>query len=470
MPNHIRIVKFYISFLRQRFSIHHNGCQKSLNQTILLRACIHKLIYAIVFAASINSLACPLGGLLCGYILDKVGRKKTLIIINLFSITSWGILALANQDNVEIMYIQLLMSRFLIGITTGLSSSPAAVYSAEIAQPNLRGRLTILTTLAVGLGILIIYVLGYFIPDNWRLVSAIACFISVFSLIVLIYIPESPTWLISKKRFDDAELSLNTLRGVPLRNAKSNHAVLEELNLLKDKIIYSNNNPHTSIYSMLKQKQVYKPLGIMIGFFAFQQFSGIFVIIVYAVQFTAEVGVLIDPFLCTVLIGIIRVIATVMVGYVLDSVGRKPPSIFSGIGMSICMFGLTICMWLPNFTQNISWLPLFLILTFIFTSTIGYLTIPFTMSAEIYPLKIRGFATGLTICMCYLMCFIVVKLYPTMIIIMGCSNVMLFFGLVSILGVLYVHFILPETKGKSLEEIEDYFKYDKQIYLNVNKV
>lgn len=96
--------------------------------------------------------------------LDKYGRKKTLYTINFLSVLSWGIMAMASRTDKELMFVQLLVARFLIGICIGLSSSPSAVYSAEIAHPTLRGRISVLTSLTIGLGILFIYILGYFIP------------------------------------------------------------------------------------------------------------------------------------------------------------------------------------------------------------------------------------------------------------------------------------------------------------------
>lgn len=125
---------------------------------------IHFFYFAIYLTASINAIACPIGGLLCSYVLDKYGRKKTLYTINMLSVISWGMMAMASSVDKELMFIQLLVARFIIGICIGLSSSPSAVYSAEIAHPSLRGRISVITSVTIGLGILVIYVLGYFIP------------------------------------------------------------------------------------------------------------------------------------------------------------------------------------------------------------------------------------------------------------------------------------------------------------------
>lgn len=114
--------------------------------------------------ASINSIACPLGGFLSACILDRIGRKRTLFLINFISIISWGIIAFASDKDFTLMYTQLLVARFLIGINIGLTSAPPTIYSAEIAYPSIRGRLTLGTSFMIALGIMLIYMLGYFFP------------------------------------------------------------------------------------------------------------------------------------------------------------------------------------------------------------------------------------------------------------------------------------------------------------------
>lgn len=137
----------------------------------MLSMCLinESFIYHLSFMiASINAISCPIGGLLCSYVLDKYGRKKTLYTINMLSVISWGMMAMASSVDKELMFIQLLVARFIIGICIGLSSAPSAVYSAEIAHPTLRGRFSVITSVTIGLGILFIYVLGYFIPVRFQ--------------------------------------------------------------------------------------------------------------------------------------------------------------------------------------------------------------------------------------------------------------------------------------------------------------
>lgn len=212
-----------------------------------------------------------------------------------------------------------------------------------------------------------------------------------------------------------------------------------------------------SLLANLLKPEVYRPTLIIIGFFAFQQLSGIFVVVVYAAKFATEVGVAMDPFLCVVYIGIVRVVAGIIIGLLLDHLGRRPPTIYSSILMAFCMYGLAFYSKYP-LAEQYAWIPATLILLYVFTSTFGLLTIPFVMNAEIFPQKYRGFCSGITIAATYAICFVCVKLYPWMISDWGSLNVCLFYGTCSLLSVLYVCFIVPETKGKTLAEIETMFK------------
>lgn len=211
-----------------------------------------------------------------------------------------------------------------------------------------------------------------------------------------------------------------------------------------------------NFFVSIMQPEVYRPISIMIGLFAFQQLSGIFVVVVYAAKFATSAGISMDPFLCVVYIGIIRVVAGIAIGLFLDKLGRRKPTMYSAILMAACMYGLAIYIKYP--AENLSWIPVLLILTYVFTSTLGLLTIPFVMNAEIFPQKYRGFGSGITTCANYTICFICVKLYPTIVTDLGSLNVCLFYGTCSLLSIIYVYFILPETKGKTLLEIESMFK------------
>lgn len=288
------------------------------------------------------------------------------------------------------------------------------------------------------------------------MVAAISAAICVIALIVLIPIPESPSWLVTKGKESKAERSLKVFRGV--KGATQHQDILNELEQMIVQVSTDRNSrgKKDSAIDLLKQPDVFKPVIMMITFFILQQFSGIFVVIVYAVQFSTEANVPIDAFLCTVLIGVIRVIGTGLSAYTMDKFGRKLPTIVSGSGMTVCMVGLAILSGLQ--IESLKPLSAILLLVYIFVATIGFQSVPFAMNAEIFPRKARGLASGLTISMGYLMSFIVIKLYPMMVETFNSSTVFGMYGFFSFLGILFGKFILLETKGKTLNQIELHFR------------
>lgn len=196
----------------------------------------------------------------------------------------------------------------------------------------------------------------------------------------------------------------------------------------------------------------------MIGFFFFQQCSGIVVVVVYAVQIAQKAGVNIDPRLCAVFVGVARIITTFFMSTIFERWGRKPAGVISAAGMTICMFLLAAAGWFPEEFDNVSILPAICIVLHIVFSTMGLLTLPFFMISEVFPQRVRGSASGISVSFGLLISFIVIKLYPDMQSAMGTANLFAFYGFISLVAVPFIIYLIPETKGRTLLEIEEYFK------------
>lgn len=304
-----------------------------------------------------------------------------------------------------------------------------------------------------------------------------AAIITFITLIACFFIPESPIYLVNVNEIEKARKSLSKLwalrefilnmpfcqQFIKINSFKigRNHPDIDE----HIQVIITNRNngssteANRSVWHELKMPKLYKPLTIMILFFTIQQFSGIFTIFIYAAQFSIEAGVSMNAFLSAVIIGLIRCCTTVIVSFVSDKYGRKPLAIFSSAGMFLSMLSLVVCSIFGAALRQSSfyWLPTFFLFFFIFSGTFGILTLPFAMLAEMYPQNVRGKAVGLTIFYAYTMSFVNVKTFSIIFAFFGSATIFAFYSAVAFMGILFAIFILPETKGKTLQEIESYF-------------
>ncbi|XP_973332.1 facilitated trehalose transporter Tret1-2 homolog [Tribolium castaneum] len=417
--------------------------------------------------ASIASLATPFGCLVAGPIADKFGRRRAMYCVNIFCFIGWLLIAWAYYWP-QHQYVILLIGRLLTGLSTGLSSAPATIYMAEIASVNLRGVFCTWNSIAFSLGVLIVYFLGFVLQDNWGLISLItAVFPCVGMVFVTFLVPESPSWLIRKDRFDEAKTNMCKIFGTKEYIPE----VAQEIDtLIRNRGVKNNPKPKTILQQVAKKLKYLtrasclKPLSLVVGFFFFQQFAGTFVIVFYALNIVKEAGVEIDAYVAIVMIGLVRLFSAILVSYISKIFGRRPLSVVSGSGMAVCMMALAGYILavtkskVPEATQqSLVFLPVVLLLLYFFTSTVGFLPMPFAMAAELFPAKIRGTATGLASGIGYFFNFVTVKIYPAMISGIGREGVFFFYGAMSLAGTIYVVALLPETRGKTLQEIEEYF-------------
>lgn len=426
--------------------------------------------------ASLASIATPIGCLLSGHILDRFGRRAALLAISFPLFFGW--LLIAVHPTLEQIYV----GRILTGVSTGLASIPSTVYVAEITENRLRGFLVMCASLAISTGVTIVYALGLLLKCQWQLVATICAAFPVMSVVLHYFLlPESPVWLVTKNRIGEASRQLSWLRG-----ARHPDDVQHEIDQIVDRARKNKKSGTLSLFSSVKalaRPEAYKPLLIMNTFFFFQQLTGVFVVIFYAVDVVIEAGVTTDPFLVTVFIGVTRLVFTVLAAWMSKSLGRRPPAIISGVGMSVSLMTLATYLYLNSpamstaavapqtsaanatlvigdideTSSSFSFIPLTMMILYILFSTVGFLTLPWSMIGEVYPTQIRGFLSGLTTCTAYGISFVTIKMYPMMKDVLDKHGVFYLFGIMAVLGTIFVALFLPETEGKSLQEIEQKF-------------
>lgn len=230
-----------------------------------------------------------------------------------------------------------------------------------------------------------------------------------------------------------------------------------------------------SYYIKFMSPNVYKPIVILFLLFLLQQLSGCYVIIFYALSVFREMGGTFgkgfDENSALVMLGIIRFVISILTVFCSRKYGRRMLCILSGIGMTISMFLSGMYMHFTilydqngNVEETMAdqkWLLLFFVLSYICTSSFGFISIPWTLIGELLPVSIRGIGGGLMVSFAYIMMFAVVKSYPYILKSTSIEGIFFFFSFTSLIGTAFVYFFLPETLGKSFADIEEFFSPKK---------
>ncbi|EFN62868.1 Sugar transporter ERD6-like 6 [Camponotus floridanus] len=407
---------------------------------------------------SLVVICAPLGALLGGFLMEIFGRLRTLQIGAIPSVIGWILIACSN--NVPM----LLIGRLLGGLSTALATSPAIVYITEVARPELRGSLISFGPTLASFGMLLSYLKGAYL--DWRLVAWLSIIYSIVPVIMVqFWVPESPVWLVSKGRIDDAKKSLEWLYKNEKSQGKISVVEAQFTTIMKENEIKLNEqrrSKHGNMSNKLRgflKPTGWKPMTILFFFFAFQQFSGIYITLFYAVTWFQEVGAGVDEYLASILVGLTRFLCSMVNTWLLRRYKRRALCIISSFGMAICMtvsgyFTLNI----KNGDRSGYWVPVLCLLLYVCTSMVGMLTIPWTMTAELFPTEIRGIAHSISYSMANVLMFAALQSYRSLQAFLGGSYaVQWFFAGVSVGAALFVWLMLPETHGKKLSEIEEYF-------------
>jgi len=401
--------------------------------------------------ASLSSIATPFGCILSGYLMDLIGRKRTLIITEIPLILGW--ILISTSTNVETIYV----GRLLVGLGSGMVGAPARVYTGEVTQPHLRGMLSAVASVGVSLGVTIEYALGAAV--TWTILAGISATIPILALILIIFMPETPNWLLTHGRTVEAKEALKKFRGETCNVDKEMDDLLNFA--AKNNVAHLKGFKET--FRALISPAALKPFIILFTYFGIYQFSGVNPVTFYAVQVFQESGAEMNKYLATVILGIVRLLSTIVACISLRRCGRRPLTLISAIGCGLTMIGLGSYMyiragWLEEGIQpKATWIPVAFIFIFTIASTLGYLVVPWVMIGEVYPTQVRGIIGGLTTCSAHLFVFAVVKTFPLLQHVASNHGSFWIYGSISLLGTIFFYMYLPETKGRTLQEIEDYF-------------
>ncbi|XP_069677360.1 facilitated trehalose transporter Tret1-2 homolog [Periplaneta americana] len=426
--------------------------------------------------ASVQSIASPFGAFLSGLLMDRWGRRTTLILCTLPFTASWLLLAFATKHAV------ILAARAMAGFASGLTVGPTQVLVGEISEPRIRGILTGTNFLSHSIGILLVYVMGSVM--DWDVVSGVSTIFPLLSLVAFILLPESPVWLVRHNKIAEAEKALRWLRGggVGIQAKRElEQLVLRYQSEKEEALKRSTEDAGNNCCNNLSKPHILKPFVIVSMFYLIQVTSGTYLVIFYAVDIITQAGsregLGLDRFFAAVLTAVVRLVFTIIMCFLLLWTGRRPLALVAGFLQALSAISLGAFLYLKNGISitdyefpACKYLIIGSMLAYVAFNTCGYFSMPGIAMGELLPAKIRGSVGGYILAGTYLGFFVTTKIFPWLCNVLGVHGVFTAFGAIAFVGSFFMYLFLPESSGKSLTEIENYFRQPNVLWVGRNRV
>lgn len=376
----------------------------------------------------------------------RLGRKRTLLLGAIPLIVSWIIIGLANS--VAWIYV----SRILSGLSYGLGYSIMPMYLAEISSDRVRGSVSTLMSVMVKVGLLISYSVGPYV--SFRVMAWISLTYPIVFVLTFWWLPESPYHLLAHKKRAEAAVSLARLRG---QHGRRTDLVAAELDAMAESVRQS--TECTATYRQLFVDYG-RSLIIILGLGAVQQLSGSQTIIAYSQTIFERIGSdrVGGSAQASIVFGSVQVLTAMLSSAIIDRVGRRPLLLTSVIGAAICNAVVAIYFWVERYegeaaVREWSWLPIVAIMIFICSYGIGMATATFTLLGEIFPKQLKAVAAATYMINTSVFQMVLTKLFQVVCDVAGIDWAFAGFAAFSMAFVPFVWFLIPETKGKSLDNI-----------------
>lgn len=401
---------------------------------------------------SIVAIGAMLGALIAGSLAEKFGRKTGLIFSSVPFVFGWLCVIIANSVPL------LLIGRLLTGFAIGIISLTVPVYITETSPPQLRGLLGSSIQLSVTIGMLFVYFLGIY--TSWKLLAAISAIFPTLFLILMCIVPETPRWLLVNAQREEAIKAIKFING-------SEFDAEDECEVLEMKLI--NQSSERASLRELFQPHILKLLFFSLGLMLFQQFNGINSFLFYAENIFKTAQIKLQPQYCTSIVGVILVISTFIASILMDYAGRKILLYISGSVMCISVVSIGICYYIMHIKGHFeyNWIILLCLCVFVSAFSLGFGPVPWLMMGELLPLRVRGIASSIATLFNWTCVFIITGEYHNMVHSMNDYGTYWFYGAFCLLSCIFVIF-LPETKGKTLEEIERTFILSDELQHSIN--
>jgi sugar porter (SP) family MFS transporter len=383
------------------------------------------------------------GALAGGPLSDRFGRRPIVLLAAV--IFAIGAIAAALTPNVGL----LIVARFILGLGVGLASLIVPLYIAEIAPPDSRGALVSLNQLMITIGILLSYIVGVaFTPiEGWRWMFAVAIIPALILGIGMFFLPESPRWLVKNGKLAKARSVL--IRSRVEAEVETEMQQMEELERIERQQAQVG-------YKELLAPWIRPALIIGIGLAIFQQITGINTVIYYAPTILEIVGFSAGGAIAATAlgVGVVNVGFTILAVRIIDRAGRRLLLLIGLIGMTVSLALLGFVFSLESTSSAVGLLATICLGLYIASFAISLGPVFWLMISEIYPLNIRGSAMSVAALCNWGSNFVVALTFPVLLAALGGAGAFWLFAVLGIVAWFFVWFLVPETKGRSLEEIE----------------
>ncbi|UVI30170.1 sugar porter family MFS transporter [Paenibacillus spongiae] len=402
------------------------------------------------WAVSSLIIGCIAGAASAGVLSERLGRKKTLIAAAvLFIIGSLG-------SAIPSTFNGYIIARIIGGIGIGLTSTLCPLYNAEIAPAKYRGRLVALNQLATVTGIFLVYFINMWIAGMgddawdvstaWRWMFGFGVLPGVVFLVLLFFVPESPRWLIKQGRAEESLPILLRIHGETLAK--------QEVLDIKESFKQENGSIRQLFSPALRLALI-----VGVGLAILQQVTGINAIMYYAPEIFKQTGAGTNAALIqTILVGFINFVFTILAIWLIDKVGRKALLLVGSSVMTICLAVIGLAFQTGHASGP---LVLVFILLYVAAFAVSLGPVVWVVMSEIFPNRIRGKATAIASMALWAADYVVSQAFPPMLASSGPAITFWTFGIMALVTFVFTWRVIPETKGKSLEEIESLWAPDK---------
>jgi SP family galactose:H+ symporter-like MFS transporter len=381
-----------------------------------------------------------------GVLADRLGRRRLLIVTAI--VFGLGAIGAALAPGAA----WLIAARIIAGAAIGVASFVAPLYISEIAPVKIRGKLVSINQVALTGGIVISYLIDYaFAPSQaWRWMFAMAVIPAAAFGTGLMFIPDSPRWLAGRGHTDRARAVLKRIRA-----PGDVEAELAEI----EKSTAQQKGDWSELLTPLLRPAMTVGIGLAVA----QQITGINTVIYYAPTIFKFAGLSSSSvaILASVGVGVVNLVFTLVAMQLIDRVGRRPRLVVSQAGMALGLFVLGFAFWLPQLSGSLGWLAITSLMLYVGSFAVGLGPVFWLVLSEIYPLQIRGRAMSLGTVANWSANLVVALSFLTLTQVLGKAATFWLYGVVSIGALIFAFLLVPETKGRTLEEIEAHWRAGK---------